>query len=452
MSKITSRDSENLKFFHFLSGFFFPVFFVLRVLAASNMLFYDRSNLNALLIAVPLAYFSGAAAFTLKKFKPLSILWVILSDIFMTLNILIPISAAINANAPVTEFSTELGILVARIVFTVYSVIYLLRRKNLFAKDFEARKAMEASEAVSDEASDVPSEEPAPKAKKKVGKYILAPFLAIGGYSLSVDWSNNLLNELCYLFPPMQKLLAFPFPTAAPLETARTAFVMAIFTCLTFIACHALKNGGVFTLKELNISKDKKKLLPFIISTVIGIIFVLFIALFQMKVYGSALKVNKLFPRVWYAIISGFFYYLFVGITEEYIFRGFLFNFFAKKKKVILGVIVSTLTFDLMHFLTGAYDEFRAFVFLFFFGLFEAMLYLYTENIWWSAGVHFGYDWAVTHLIEMRFIANKNSFFFLTKLQKWTITTSVSVVYFLFTIVVFILYLRKRKKHEEAVG
>lgn len=435
MKKITARDPENLKFFHFLSCFFFPVAFIIRALDAVNTFFYARNDLDALLIAVLLAYFTAATAFTLKKFKPLSILWMILADVFMVLSMFINVSASIKANAPVEDYSANMGILLARLVFTIYSVIYILKRKSLFAKDYEAKKAMEEASFDTESFSEK---------KTKVSEFILWPVLTVIAYMFLYDWSSTLASEIYYVFPPIQKLLDFPFPTEVPMETAYSAFVLAIYVCLTIVACYVLKKAEIFTLDELNLTKKNKRILPFIIATVAGIIIVLLIALFQMKVYGSAIKVTKLFPRVRYTIICGFFYYLFVGINEEFLFRGFLLNFFLKKKKVVLGVLVSTLAFDLMHFVTGAYDEFRAFVFLFFLGLFEAMLYLLTKNIWLCAGVHFGYDWAVTHLIEMRFIATKNSFSFLTKLQKWTITTSISVVFLFFTIILFVIYMKRR--------
>lgn len=456
MVKITSRDSENLIFYHFLASFFFPVFFIIRIFAAINLLVYDRSNLNACIIAVALVYFSGATAFCLKRFKPLSIHWMTVSNILMTVNILFPISSAIKAKAPIEEYAPNLILLAIRIAFTVFCLIYMLRRKSLFVSDFEAKEMMEEAlkevEEEPEEVSEVISlkEEPPVKKKKNIGKYILWPVLTVLGYSLISDWGSNLTNELYYFLPPLQKLLDFPFPTEAPLENAYSTLCILIYASLAFMSCFTLKKAGVFTLEDLSLSKEKKKLLPFILATVAGIILVVFIALFQMKVYGSALKPNKLFPRVIYAISCGGLYYMGVGMAEEILFRGMLLNLFVKKKKIILGVLISNLCFVGLHFLTGVYDEWRAFVFLFFLGLLLSMIFIYTNNLWICMGVHYGYDWAVTHLIEMRFIANKNSFFFLTKLYKWPLTISISAVSFFFTVVLFVLYLLKQKKAKEA--
>ncbi len=75
------------------------------------------------------------------------------------------------------------------------------------------------------------------------------------------------------------------------------------------------------------------------------------------------------------------------GMSEEVIFRSFIFAEISSKYGVFVGLIGSSILFALFHGINGGAD-FMAIFNMFLFGLVMAIIYYYTQNIWVSSAVH----------------------------------------------------------------
>ncbi len=87
---------------------------------------------------------------------------------------------------------------------------------------------------------------------------------------------------------------------------------------------------------------------------------------------------------MWFAFFGLFFVQ---GMSEEVIFRSFLFSEISSKWGTIVGLIVSSVLFGLFHGMNGG-AGFMPLFNMFLFGLAMALIYYYTRNIWVSSAVH----------------------------------------------------------------
>ncbi len=87
---------------------------------------------------------------------------------------------------------------------------------------------------------------------------------------------------------------------------------------------------------------------------------------------------------MWFAFFGLFFVQ---GMSEEVIFRSFIFAEISSKYGVFVGLISSSILFALFHSMNGGAD-FMAIFNMFLFGLVMAIIYYYTQNIWVSSAVH----------------------------------------------------------------
>lgn len=430
--KAYTPKGSGLKFYYFLSVFFGPVLFVIEVLTGADIIINSRDNIIGAVLTLLVAVWALISTLALRKYKSFSITAVILTVVFMILE---SISAFQNLENPglTDETYSVISVILVRFCFAAYTIVYMIKHRGLFVKS--------ETDSAPVETMDTDVAEP-----KKTSDLILAPIVTILAFCLIFEWSGRLLSLITGLISPLNKLLTYPYPGTIPWENPYSAVSIGLEFVLAFIACRATYKAGIFTPADQSMDKKSPKAIPLLLGCVSGTQLVLLISIFQIVVFGSSFIVNKMFPRVIFTIFTGFFYYLFVGMFEELVMRGMLMKFYVKRGKIVLGILISNLTFVGIHFITGAYDEWRAFVFLFFAGLLLSVVYLYTDNLWLAIGLHFGYDWAIDNLIEMRFLVSKNSFFSLTKLYKWNTTTSISVMCFVFTVVLFILYMQKKKR------
>ncbi len=92
--------------------------------------------------------------------------------------------------------------------------------------------------------------------------------------------------------------------------------------------------------------------------------------------------------------------YMIQGMYEELMCRGFLLVSISRKYPVIVGVIVSSLAFVLIHMSNEGFGLIPA-INLFLFGLFTSLLFLYTDNIWVVSAFHAMWNFAEGNLFGL---------------------------------------------------
>ena len=92
--------------------------------------------------------------------------------------------------------------------------------------------------------------------------------------------------------------------------------------------------------------------------------------------------------------------YLIQGMYEELMCRGFLMISISRKHPAIVGVVVSSLAFVLIHMSNEGFGLLPA-INLFLFGVFTALLCLYTDNIWSVSAFHAMWNFAEGNLFGL---------------------------------------------------
>lgn len=79
--------------------------------------------------------------------------------------------------------------------------------------------------------------------------------------------------------------------------------------------------------------------------------------------------------------------YLFQGMAEEMLCRGYILLSVARKNSIWSAILVSSLIFAIMHAFNAGFGLIP-FINLFLFAVFEACYFLHTENIWGCSAIH----------------------------------------------------------------
>ena len=129
----------------------------------------------------------------------------------------------------------------------------------------------------------------------------------------------------------------------------------------------------------------KKRIIPqYISGYLLGILMisvpVLVLFLFDGKIsFTSAVD---------YKILSLYFFgFIIQGASEEIMMRGYFLTSLAKSTKITWAVIISSVAFSMLHLLNPGISI-LAFANLVLFGVFAALFFLRTKNIWAICGVH----------------------------------------------------------------
>ena len=103
----------------------------------------------------------------------------------------------------------------------------------------------------------------------------------------------------------------------------------------------------------------------------------------------------------WIYVVSAFFGYLVQGTMEEILCRGIIMNSVASKYNVLLGIIVNTLVFSLLHGLNPSIT-FLALANIFFAGLLFSLVFYLSDNIFLVGAFHAAWNFLLGPVIGIR--------------------------------------------------
>ena len=203
------------------------------------------------------------------------------------------------------------------------------------------------------------------------------------------------MTVLFFIFLIVQQLLSSLIMYSLKEERyGNDALFEVIWAGFVLVLLMLYKNRYIFTQKRESFFKGFKYIIPeFIIATIFLIISI-------MTISSSSMPINVL------SIVNLLIYCLFIGIVEEFLCRGWLLNEFLErfsknKKEIILSIIFSSFVFGVIHFLnlgTGqnlietCIQVVNAGVA----GIFLALVYYKTKNIWLVVFSHFYWDFSIT--------------------------------------------------------
>ena len=101
------------------------------------------------------------------------------------------------------------------------------------------------------------------------------------------------------------------------------------------------------------------------------------------------------------SILSYLIFFIFVGISEEFVFRTFPLVAFAERYKIWFSIFLNGLFFGLIHFSNPNFSAF-AMINITLCGVIFALVTLQKRNIWWSVGMHFGWNFCQGTLLGFK--------------------------------------------------
>ncbi|MBI3242643.1 MAG: CPBP family intramembrane metalloprotease [Chloroflexi bacterium] len=180
-------------------------------------------------------------------------------------------------------------------------------------------------------------------------------------------------------------------PEIVVLATGQGAFVLAV-TVTVFLARRFLDRRTILSLGFARLNAVKDAVAGFVIAGLImGAIFVIEWALGWLRVESMAWTTESLFT-----VIIQLFVWLLIFLagawTEELLCRGYWLQNIAEGRGLVWGVIVSSVLFGLLHGLNPNVTV-TAIALLVLAGVFLAVPYLYTRQLWMSIGLHLGWNY-----------------------------------------------------------
>ncbi|MCQ2518956.1 MAG: CPBP family intramembrane metalloprotease [Lachnospiraceae bacterium] len=465
------RDYGNLKFYVILTFGILPLRALIAFLSIVDCIFdvdgpfsIDYFDVGYLILCI--AAFIGMVRFSRHGLKILGALLA-----YMLFNMLLNLVRSSDMLDIVT------GIIAVLIygALTVYCYLYFTKRKCLFeikekaspianqetdsaqegnydvpsAKVFGVTVAQEENNEASPEEMSYITSEQKEKSDESGFKIILKSLLLAGSFivvfSLLGVVMDNLLSCTYGILCFGKKTTLLQEKNFYTIAYSLTSFFELV---LGFWLAYIFGKSEIVSYRLQGIVKEKKGFIHFAIGVLCGIIIDL-AAGGLIVASGAKIVVNNITPQLLFTVFWGLPLYIGVGFGEEIMCRGILFGYCESKGRKIWGIILSTVFFVSLHFISGAYSTADAVVFLTFSGILMAVMKLYTNNIWLSVGYHFAYDWAVTYLLEIRSLQSNNSFLmFFGVVTKWKRSICVSIVAAIMTILFVILI----KKKENAVA
>ncbi|MGA9649181.1 lysostaphin resistance A-like protein [Pedobacter sp.] len=101
------------------------------------------------------------------------------------------------------------------------------------------------------------------------------------------------------------------------------------------------------------------------------------------------------------SILSYLMFFIFVGISEEFVFRTFPLVVFAERYKIWVSIFLNGLLFGLIHISNPNFSVF-AMINITLCGIVFALITLQKRNIWWSVGMHFGWNFCQGTLLGFK--------------------------------------------------
>lgn len=138
----------------------------------------------------------------------------------------------------------------------------------------------------------------------------------------------------------------------------------------------------------------KNRFIDFIVGTGVGLFtmilgFVLLIGIEEISYSRFIFNPDELFISL--------LLFLIVAVVEEALFRGYVLKNLMLSGNKYIALIISSILFSLMHGFNPNMSLFSFFG-LFCAGLILGITYIYTKNLWYPIGLHFGWNFFQTHL------------------------------------------------------
>ena len=174
------------------------------------------------------------------------------------------------------------------------------------------------------------------------------------------------------------------FYNLPPWMTLLNLFLTIILIFAVIICRKKIENGTFFSLglTKNNFIKD------YSIGIIIGLV-----------VFSSAVLINIFTKGLSYCgtgdltifniiyITLFFLGYLFQGLSEELLCRGFLMTAIGRRYNILLAIIINSIFFAVLHLLNPGISI-LAFINLFLFGVLASLIVIKTNSIWMAAAVH----------------------------------------------------------------
>lgn len=138
----------------------------------------------------------------------------------------------------------------------------------------------------------------------------------------------------------------------------------------------------------------KNRFIDFGIGTFVGFVtmisgFLLLIGIGEIHFSGIAFDPTE--------VVISIAFFLIIAVVEETLFRGYVLKNLMLSTNKYVALTISSVLFSLMHGFNPNMNLF-SFIDLFFAGMILGVSYLYTRNLWFPIGLHFGWNFFQTHL------------------------------------------------------
>jgi membrane protease YdiL (CAAX protease family) len=118
----------------------------------------------------------------------------------------------------------------------------------------------------------------------------------------------------------------------------------------------------------------------------IGALLIIFIVMVNYHSLQFKVKANFEWINIWWLIATALGFAI-QGLSEELLFRGYLFKMITEKYNILIGALISSAVFALIHADNEAINI-VAILNLFCFGFLMAVIYEKTKNIWFVTAIH----------------------------------------------------------------
>lgn len=224
---------------------------------------------------------------------------------------------------------------------------------------------------------------------------------------------------------------------------------MGMELVILLIACSIIKkyNEGKFNLDLIGMKFKKRSVKQLFLGVGIALLmqFILYVALtiFGYAKYIGSDFVNYPILNVFVSIIIALGIGASAGFVEEILFRGIILKYLMNKKGKVFALIISSLAFSIYH--AGRLDPILMLQ-AFLIGIVLGYLYIITDSIYLSIGLHSGWDFCSSIIKNGDSLFNIKSVFIfnVAKSNNTILNISPIILYLIVRISAFIIYKRKK--------
>jgi membrane protease YdiL (CAAX protease family) len=169
-------------------------------------------------------------------------------------------------------------------------------------------------------------------------------------------------------------------------------FATLIATIVTMLYCRVIERRKLATLGF----RSRGFIGEYLSGLILG--FLLLAASLAICLLTNTMTFRGITPQIPWRMICLFFVgFLFQGMSEEVICRGYLTVTLARRRSLVFAILVSSALFSLMHFFNPN-TSILAFVNLFLFGVFAGVYFVKRGDIWGVGAIHSAWNYAQGHM------------------------------------------------------